>query len=166
MKRWLILLVLGCCGMVVYLWVRLPILTPAMSFHGLNSDYVINILMAKDIFLGRYFPIFFYGQNYLGPFCPLVTAGVQWILNIFGFEQLIPGVGAAYQVSPWAATLSSLLITWSGICLLSWGIWRQYSGLVASVFFFLAVVGGQEITMITVRNIRCFVLAFLREKTP
>lgn len=66
----------------------------------INSDNAIVGLAARDILKGR-FPVFFYGQSYMGSTEALVTALVFWLFGASGFT---------LQVAPLIYTLFFLLI--------------------------------------------------------
>ncbi|HEX3110286.1 MAG TPA: hypothetical protein VHU41_14420, partial [Thermoanaerobaculia bacterium] len=83
----------------IYIAVRLPLLAPATLPLGWNSDAAIFGLMAKSIFAGRGFPIFFWGQSYMGPLTSWVTILVALFtraVNPFALRAaaMLEGIGA------------------------------------------------------------------------
>jgi hypothetical protein len=63
----------------IYILLRLPLLSRHTLPLGWNSDSAIFGLMAKAIFARRDFPIFFWGQSYMGPLTSWVTALVALV---------------------------------------------------------------------------------------
>jgi hypothetical protein len=88
------------CGVVlVYIALRAPLLFPDTLSLGWNSDAAIFGLMAKSIFARRAFPIFFWGQSYMGPLTSWVTVLVALFtraVNPFALRvaSMLEGVGA------------------------------------------------------------------------
>lgn len=88
------------CGVVlVYIALRAPLLFPQTLVLGWNSDAAIFGLMAKSIFARRAFPIFFWGQGYMGPLTSWVTVLVALFtraVNPFALRvaAMLEGIGA------------------------------------------------------------------------
>jgi hypothetical protein len=88
------------CGVVlVYIALRAPLLFPQTLPLGWNSDAAIFGLMAKSIFARRAFPIFFWGQSYMGPLTSWVTVLVALVtraVNPFALRiaAMLEGIGA------------------------------------------------------------------------
>jgi hypothetical protein len=88
------------CGVVlVYVALRAPLLFPNTLPLGWNSDAAIFGLMAKSIFARRAFPIFFWGQSYMGPLTSWVTVLVALFtraVNPFALRAaaMLEGIGA------------------------------------------------------------------------
>jgi len=88
------------CGVVlIYIALRAPLLAPDTLPLGWNSDAAIFGLMAKSIFAGRGFPIFFWGQSYMGPLTSWVTVLVALFtraVNPFALRiaAMLEGIGA------------------------------------------------------------------------
>jgi len=57
----------------IYIAVRFPLLSRDALPLGWNSDAAVFGLMAKSIYARRSFPIFFWGQSYMGPLTSWVT---------------------------------------------------------------------------------------------
>ncbi|MGQ9661308.1 MAG: ArnT family glycosyltransferase [Kiritimatiellia bacterium] len=73
-------------------WIGLLFLGVAMRVWGAwlfeythTSDHGIACLMAKHILEGREYPIFFYGQGYLGSIEPFIAAGLCSLFRLNGF---------------------------------------------------------------------------------
>ncbi len=57
-----------------------------------NPDYGVVVLMARNIARGIDFPVFFYGQPYMGSLEPLVSAG---LVRLFGASPFVVCLGTA-----------------------------------------------------------------------
>ncbi|HEY2091759.1 MAG TPA: hypothetical protein VGJ81_07725 [Thermoanaerobaculia bacterium] len=82
-----------------YIALRAPLLFPQTLPLGWNSDAAIFGLMAKAIFTRHAFPIFFWGQSYMGPLTSWVTVLVALVthaVNPFALRvaTMLEGVGA------------------------------------------------------------------------
>jgi hypothetical protein len=82
-----------------YVALRVPLLFPQTLPLGWNSDAAIFGLMAKAIFARRAFPIFFWGQSYMGPLTSWVTVLVALVtraVNPFALRvaTMLEGIGA------------------------------------------------------------------------
>jgi len=73
--RW----VSGALLAVLLFWgLRIPLLVEPGVEKGWNSDHAIFGLMAQRIRDGGRLPLFFWGQEYLGPMTPVLTAGISY----------------------------------------------------------------------------------------
>ncbi|HEV8432666.1 MAG TPA: hypothetical protein VGR95_04580, partial [Thermoanaerobaculia bacterium] len=95
--------IFNCAALVavlaIYVALRLPLLASNTLPLGWNSDAAIFGLMAKSIFAGRGFPIFFWGQSYMGPLTSWVTVLVALVtraVNPFALRvaAMLEGIGA------------------------------------------------------------------------
>jgi hypothetical protein len=82
-----------------YIALRIPLLTEQTLPLGWNSDAAIFGLMAKSIFARRSFPIFFWGQSYMGPLTSWVTVLVALVtraVDPFALRvaAMLEGIGA------------------------------------------------------------------------
>lgn len=89
---------------------------------NLNPDAGVAALMAKHMAEGRDFPVFFYGQPYMGTFEPMVSAALCWL---FGCSGLLVCLGTALLgfftlpfIYRWARDLDSSRV--AGIAALAW----------------------------------------------
>jgi hypothetical protein len=85
--------------LIVYVLLRLPLLFRGTLPLGWNSDAAIFGLMAKAIFARRDFPIFFWGQSYMGPLTSWVSVLVALFtraVNPFALRvaAMLEGIGA------------------------------------------------------------------------
>jgi hypothetical protein len=102
-------------------WAALPL--------NLNSDHAILALMAQDIHEGK-FPIFFYGQNYLGP----LSSSIAWLFEHLFFSTK----GESFFVSPQALMSASLFTLYSGLLFFALGISKLFGLKWALACFFYA----------------------------
>jgi hypothetical protein len=73
---------LALAGIVVlFIAIRVPLLFDRALPLGWNSESAILGLMAMDIASGRDYPLFFWGQSYLGAMTAYVAAPLIWIMN-------------------------------------------------------------------------------------
>jgi hypothetical protein len=73
---------LALAGIVaLFAAIRIPLLFDGALTLGWNSESAILGLMAMDIAGGRDYPLFFWGQSYLGAMTSYVTAPLIWIMN-------------------------------------------------------------------------------------
>lgn len=98
-------------GIFFVLW-HFPLLTPAGRIRGFNSDAAILGLMGKKMLEGRGFDVFFWGQNYIGPFTSMLVAGWGAMLR---------------EAGPLALRLATFTIALGGI-FLTWAAVRQIDG--------------------------------------
>lgn len=89
--------------------------------NNLNPDAGVVALMVKHMAEGRDFPVFFYGQPYMGSFEPLVSAA---LCRIFGYSGFLVCMGTALLglltlpfIYRWARDLDSRA---AGIAALAW----------------------------------------------
>jgi len=86
-------------AIAIYVALRAPLLAPRTLPLGWNSDAAIFGLMAKAIFARRDFPIFFWGQSYMGPLTSWVAVLVALFtraVNPFALRvaAMLEGIGA------------------------------------------------------------------------
>ncbi len=65
-------------SVLLFWWLRIPLLAEPGVERGWNSDHAIYGLMAQRIRDGGRLPFFFWGQEYLGPMTPVLTAGISY----------------------------------------------------------------------------------------
>src|SRR5437660_3482520 len=66
---------------VLFIALRIPLfLDPALHL-GWNSDAALFGMIAKSIAQGRGFPLFFWGQSYLGPLTSYIAAPLVWVMH-------------------------------------------------------------------------------------
>ena len=70
------ILLIGFAVRVFYAW--------TMQYMG-NEDHCLVGLMAKHMAEGRNFPVFFYGQPYMGSLEPAISAVLVWLFGPTGF---------------------------------------------------------------------------------
>ncbi len=107
--EWLVLVAV----MALFILLRLPLLTDPGLHLGWNSDAAIFGFMAQAIYAGRDFPIFFWGQSYMGPLTSLVAAAAGFALHPFG---VAPAVGPlALRIAAAVEVLAGLLFYWAAL---------------------------------------------------
>lgn len=141
----------GIVAVFILLRVRL-LIEPAVRL-GWNSDAAIFGLMAKAIFAGRDFPIFFWGQSYMGPLTSLVAAACGMVLSLFG---ITPAVGPlALRLGAATEVLAAIVLYWIALR-------RTFDARIASVvalwlaigpaylfFFTIAPIGGEQMFVLS-----------------
>ncbi|MDP9192965.1 MAG: glycosyltransferase family 39 protein [Acidobacteriota bacterium] len=65
----------------LFIAIRMPLLFDGALPLGWNSESAILGLMAMDIASGRDYPLFFWGQSYLGAMTAYVAAPLIWMMN-------------------------------------------------------------------------------------
>lgn len=63
--------------LLLFGWLRAPLLSTEGAERGWTSDSAIFGLMAQRIHDGERFPFFFWGQTFLGPLTPALAAGIS-----------------------------------------------------------------------------------------
>jgi hypothetical protein len=102
-KQTILLSLIICLGIIL----RLPYL---IKYHfAINMDEAVVGIMAQDILHGE-FPLFYYGQIYLGPLESFFTAL---------FFLIFPHNTLTLRISILALTFLSLIIFWRGLCLMT-----------------------------------------------
>jgi len=109
MRRSLAFFGLMLAGATSFVLWHFPLLTPAGRVAGLTSDSGVIALMGKKIFDGRGFDIFFWGQNYVGPFTSILIAAWGPILG---------------GVVPLALRLGVFTEVFAGIVMIAWAVAR------------------------------------------
>lgn len=126
-----------CC--LIFVTLRWPLfLDPALHL-GWNSDAAVFGMIAKAIAAGRDFPIFFWGQSYMGPLTSYLAAPLVWVMHPMRALRL----AASLEV------LAGILFYWLGLR-------RAFDERVANVtalwlaigpsyvmFFSIATIGGE-----------------------
>ena len=88
---------------------------------NLNSDASVVALMAKHMAEGRDFPVFFYGQAYMGSFEPMVSAVLYRLFGYSGFMVCLGTALLGFCTLPiiyrWACDLDTRT---AGIAALAW----------------------------------------------
>jgi hypothetical protein len=93
-SEWLALLALAA----IFVAIRLPLYTNPGLLLGWNSDAALLGLMARAIREGSDFPIFFWGQFYLGTLTPMVAAAIADLLRTDHIGPLILRVATSIQL--------------------------------------------------------------------
>ena len=88
-------------GSLFFLW-HGALLSPEGRIRGLTSDSAIVGLMGKKMLEGRGFDIFFWGQNYLGPFTAILIAA-------FGADPL------GLRLATLTLAAAGIMLTWAAI---------------------------------------------------
>lgn len=149
--NWVLISIAGLVISAVFVFSRLPVLTPDRAFLGLSSDNAIYALMAQDILVDGKIPVFFYGQHYQGPLTAIVIAGVQSAMSAAGFHQIIPGTADPYAICPLAVSVASTLMTLAGILCFSLFVRRIYDGATALVFALILSIGHSMLVEVSLR---------------
>jgi hypothetical protein len=122
--------------------VRLPLFVEPGIHLGWNSDAAIFGLMARSIAAGESYPLYFWGQSYMGPLTAYLAAAIGLVLGNTG--------PLALRVASSAETLAAILLYWlalrrifsprvAGVTALWLAIGPAY------VFFFTtATIGGEQ----------------------
>ena len=117
-KKTIFILLILFLGLIL----RLPYL---IKYHeAINMDEVVIGIMAQDILHGK-FPLFYYGQSYMGPIEPLFAAL---------FFLIFPQNTLTLRISILVLTFFSLTIFWRGFCLIA----KNRSGLMAFAWLILS----------------------------
>lgn len=116
------------------------------SILRIHSDNAIYSLMAKDIITSKDFPIFFYGQNYMGPFTSWMIVLNQYIMNIFGVIHKVPYFNTPYIISPVAGALATYQLMLLGSLFWSLVIEKLFNSYTAVLCFIAALFGGQVLS--------------------
>lgn len=127
---------------VIFYFTREKMLLGLNLFRGVDSDGAIYALMADEIFLGQRIPIFFYGQNYMGPLTSILMGPVQGIINLFGINQGVPSFGIDYLISPKASAWTTFLMVYTGFVFFALGIKKYFNLLASLVFLILSSLGN------------------------
>jgi hypothetical protein len=93
--EWLALLALAG----IFIAIRLPLFTRPGLLLGWNSDAALLGLIARTMHDGSDYPIFFWGQFYLGMLTPMVAAGIADLTRADQVGPLILRVAASIQVA-------------------------------------------------------------------
>lgn len=108
-RLWLIFIYL-ILSSAIFVYIRLP--NVHAWFVEFQSDHAIVGLMAKHITEGH-FPVFFYGQNYMGSLISLTSVTASSIMNLFGVRESIAGF--ELTVGPLAIAYATLFWAMLGI---------------------------------------------------
>jgi len=112
----------------LFFGVRWQFMTGEAATWGLNSDTAIFGLMARELVEGEGFPMFFWGQNYMGPLTSWVTAAVSVVFSWFGVSEPVLGFPAdTYVVPPTALRLVASVQMFLGN-ILFWAASRRLFG--------------------------------------
>lgn len=115
---------------LVFISIRAPLLVTEGAVRGWNSDAAIYGLMGQDVLAGR-IPVFYWGQNYMGPFTSILTAGISSSLHPFVHEQIL------WALSLRLATIATFL---GAIFIFGW-VFRRRIGWTGVLAAALTVVG-------------------------
>jgi hypothetical protein len=110
--------------LAAFVLVRLPLLTKEGSVRGWNGDSAIYGLMAKKIYDGKGFDVFFWGQNYMGPLTPALAAAIR--------RALLDPAGLGEEGGPISLRLASMSEIAFGICFTFFGLTRLFGRAIAT----------------------------------
>lgn len=68
-------------AVAIFIALRLPLFFDPALHLGWNSDSALYGLIAKAITAGRDFPIFYWGQSYMGPLTSYLAASLIWLMH-------------------------------------------------------------------------------------
>lgn len=128
----------------LFVAIRLPLLFDPALHLGWNSESAVYGLMATAIARGRDYPLFFWGQSYLGALTAYVAAPLVWIINPLGALR----IGVSLQVLAgivfyWAALRRSFNPRVANVTALWLAIGPAYV-----VFFSVATLGIEQLFLI------------------
>jgi hypothetical protein len=109
---------------VVFVLIRLPLLTNEAAVRGWDGDGAIFGLMAKKIHDGRGFDVFFWGQNYMGPLTPALAAAIR--------KTMLDPAGIGEEGGPISLRLASMSEIAFGICFFFLGLVRLFGRPIAA----------------------------------
>jgi hypothetical protein len=110
--------------LVVFVFIRLPLLTNEAAVRGWNGDGAIFGLMAKKIHDGKGFDVFFWGQNYMGPLTPALAAAIR--------KTMLDPAGIGEEGGPISLRLASMSEIAFGICFYFLGLVRLFGRPIAT----------------------------------
>ena len=87
-------------GLLIMLGVAVRIYAAICFQHSINSDIGINALMVRHIAPGRHFPLFFYGQSYMGTIEAWLAAPFYLVMG-HGMLPVLLGSAATAALSQW-----------------------------------------------------------------
>lgn len=119
--------------LVVFVLVRLPLLTRDAAVRGWDGDTAIFGLMAKKIHDGTGFDVFFWGQNYMGSLTAALAAGIR--------RTILDPAGVGAEGGPIALRLASMSEIATGICIYALGLERLFGPAVAAAAGFWMAIG-------------------------
>lgn len=97
----------GCAA--AFLLLRLPLLMEPGVRLGWNSDAAIYGLMARAMVSGREFPLFFWGQDYLGTLTSMTAAVIGMLFFGGQVSPLVLRLAASFQIAV------ACLFFWAGL---------------------------------------------------
>ncbi|HVT44821.1 MAG TPA: hypothetical protein VMT00_10550 [Thermoanaerobaculia bacterium] len=119
----------------IYLVIRLPLFSSTALVRGWNSDAAIYLLMGKRMAMGEDFPVYYWGQSYMGPLTSISMAVTGIVLRAARLDDF----------GPLTARLSGTLFVLAGL-LFHWvAIRRIFGPLVALVAFLWLSVGPRNL---------------------
>lgn len=110
--------------LVVFVLIRLPLLTNEAAVRGWNGDTSIFGLMAKRIHDGKGFDVFFWGQNYMGSLTATFAALIR--------TAMLDPVGIGEEGGPLSLRLASMSEIALGICFYFLGLVRLFGRPIAT----------------------------------
>jgi hypothetical protein len=114
--EWIVLAI----ALVAFVAIRIPLFTSPGLILGWNSDAALFGLMARAMSSGADFPLFFWGQFYLGTITSMLTALVAFV---------VPGDA----IGPMDLRIAASLEVVASIALFWFGLRRTFSPLVAAI---------------------------------
>ena len=114
---------------------------PEFILNYFNSDMAIFYLMAQEILGLDKLPIYYYGQNYMGPFTSMWIALNQVILNLFQVIHKTPISEIKYAVSPLSGFLACTQMLWLGIVFFSLSAKKIYNLRTALLLLLFMTIG-------------------------
>ncbi len=99
----------------IFFGFRIDSYTLENAIQSLNADNTTFGMMAEEILLYKKIPIYFYGQNYMGPLSSLVIALTQLMRNSLGVVDLIPFYQTPFNISPVSIVIGASSLVFIGI---------------------------------------------------
>jgi hypothetical protein len=135
-------------ALLLFIVVRLPLLSGGGALRGWNSDSAIFGLIGKKLLEGKGFDLYFWGQNYMGTMTAVAAAVWGGVLRAATDGNVWP---LALRLATITLFLAGLLLIWTGIARFS----RAAANLtlLAAVagppfyFYFSVVPYGAEMTL-------------------
>jgi hypothetical protein len=113
MKKFILFVGIIIITSFIFVYRHIPYFNFINAIKNINSDNGIFLLMAEKILKEKTIPIFYWGQNYLGPLNPLMIAFIQNILNFFKIS--IPSHPfEGLSISPVAMVISNSIFLYLG----------------------------------------------------
>ncbi|SMF32875.1 hypothetical protein [Pseudobacteriovorax antillogorgiicola] len=135
----------------VFWGLRVSYFTQEFSLLGWDSDHGVMGLMADRWLEDGVFPIFYWGQEYLGPMSSWWAAIVQWWMNQLEVVQMVPGSSDAYSLSPLALSIGAAITVYLGVVIWELAIHRLWGPLTSLTMASLLSLGGAMLWPMSLR---------------